>query len=201
MQRGGGGALNWILKVLTWNILKDGAQRVDGKNSVTCLVAMFTFRVMDFRISEVANFWIFYWWQQNISHSFGNIFKYTWKILSYRSYSQALDCSWDIVCRNTENKCWVFNETLTNGLFSLQYYVIFSFKYRQQNVDLNPSKKSLVFVKIRNRKLHLYVQLSYTWNLYLRKSTHLRKDAACLHFCLKESSENMISPWNRNIRN
>ena len=60
---GGWGALNWILKVLTWNILKDGAQRVDGKNSVTCLVAMFTFRVMDFRISEVANFWIFYWWQ------------------------------------------------------------------------------------------------------------------------------------------
>ena len=100
------GTLNWILKVLTWNILKDGAQRVDGKNSVTCLVAMFTFRVMDFRISEIANFWIFYWWQQNISHSFGNIFKYTWKILSYRSYSQALDCSWDVVCRNTENKCW-----------------------------------------------------------------------------------------------
>ena len=89
---------------------------------------------------------------------------------------------------------------MTNGLFSLQYYVIFSFKYRQQNVDLNPSKKSLVFVKIRNRKLHLYVQISYTWNLYLRKSTHLRKDAASLHFCLKESSENMIFPWNRNIR-
>ena len=73
---------------------------------------------------------------------------------------------------------------------------IFSLKYRQRKVDLNTSKKSLVFVTIR----HLYVQLSYTKISYLRKNTHLRKDAAFLHFCLKESSENMIFPWNGNIQ-
>ena len=73
---------------------------------------------------------------------------------------------------------------------------IFSLKYRQRQVDLNSRKKSLVFVTTR----HLYVQLSYTKNSYLRKNTHLRKDAAFLHFRLKESSENMIFPWNRNIR-
>ena len=65
---------------------------------------------------------------------------------------------------------------------------IFLLKYRQRKVDLNTSKKSLVFVTIR----HLYVQLSYTKISYLRKNTHLRKDAAFLHFRLKESSENKI---------
>ena len=74
--------------------------------------------------------------------------------------------------------------------------LIFLLKYSQQKVDLNTSKKSLVFVTIR----HLYVQLSYTKISYLRKNTHLRKDAAFLHFRLKESSENMIFPWNWNIR-
>ena len=49
-------------------------------------------------------------------------------------------------------------------------------------------------------KFYLYVQLSYTKISYLRKNTHLRKDAAFLHFRLKESSENMIFPWNGNIR-
>ena len=73
---------------------------------------------------------------------------------------------------------------------------IFLLKYRQRKVDLNTSKKSLVFVTMR----HLYVQLSYTKISYLRKNTHLRKDAAFLHFRLKESSENMIFPWNGNIR-
>ena len=53
----------------------------------------------------------------------------------------------------------------TNGLFSLQYDVenfIFSLKYRQRKVGLNTSEKSLVFVTIRHRKFHLYVQLPYT---------------------------------------
>ena len=76
---------------------------------------------------------------------------------------------------------------------------IFSLKYRQRKVDLNANEKSLVFVKIRHRKFHLYVQLSYTQVSYLRKNTHLRKDAALSHFRLKESSENMIFPWNGNI--
>ena len=73
---------------------------------------------------------------------------------------------------------------------------IFLLKYRQQKVDLNTSKKSLVFVTIR----HLYVQLSYTKISYLRKNTHLRKDAAFLHFRLKERWENMIFLWNANIQ-
>ena len=77
---------------------------------------------------------------------------------------------------------------------------IFSLKYRQQKVDLNASKKSFVFVTIRLRKFHLYVQLSYAKISYLRKNTHLRKDVAFLHFRLKESSENMIFPRNGNIR-
>ena len=69
-----------------------------------------------------------------------------------------------------------------------------------RKVYLNASEKLLVFVTIPHRKFHLYVQLSYTKISYLRKNTHLRKDAAFLHFRLKESSENMIFPWNRNIR-
>ena len=64
---------------------------------------------------------------------------------------------------------------------------IFSLKYCQLKVDLNIKKKSLVFVTIR----HLHTKISY-----LRKNTHLRKDAALLHFRLKKSSENMIFPWN-----
>ena len=72
---------------------------------------------------------------------------------------------------------------------------IFSVKYRRQRVDLNTSKKLLGFVTIRHRKLHLYVEVSYTKILYLCKNTHLLKDAAFLHFHLKESSENMIFLW------
>ena len=97
----------------------------------------------------------------------------------------------------------IFNEKLTNGLFQLQYDVadfIFSLKYRQRKVDLNAGEKSLVFVTKRHRKFHLYAQLSYTKISYLRKNTHLRKDAAFLHFRLKESSENMIFPGNGNLR-
>ena len=54
---------------------------------------------------------------------------------------------------------------LTNGLFSLQYDVanfFFLLKYRQRKVDLNTSEKPLVFITIRHKKFHLYVQLSYT---------------------------------------
>ena len=78
--------------------------------------------------------------------------------------------------------------------------LIFSLIYCQQKVDLNTSKKSLVFVAIRYRKFHLYVQLSCTKISYLRTNTHLRKNAAFLHFRLKESSENMIVLWNANMR-
>ena len=71
---------------------------------------------------------------------------------------------------------------------------IFSFKYRQQKVDLNASEKSLIFVTIRHRKCHLYVQLSRTKTSYLRKNTQLQKDITFLHFRLRESLENMIFP-------
>ena len=73
-------------------------------------------------------------------------------------------------------------------------------KYCQRKVYLNACKKSLVFVTTRHRKYNLYVQLSFTKISYLRKSTHLRKDAAFWHFHSKKSSENMIFPWNGNIR-
>ena len=77
----------------------------------------------------------------------------------------------------------------------------FWLKYRQRKVDLNVNEKSLVFVTIRHRKFHLYVQLLYTKMSCLSKNTHLQRDAAFLHFCLKESSENMIFPWNGKIWN
>ena len=78
--------------------------------------------------------------------------------------------------------------------------LIFSLKYGQRKVDLNTSEKSLLFVTMRHRKFRLYFQLSYTKVSYLRKNTHLWKDAAFLHFRLKKSSENMIFPWNGNIQ-
>ena len=59
---------------------------------------------------------------------------------------------------------------------------ILSVKYRQRKGDLNANKKSLVFVTIRHRKFHFYVQLLYTKISDLRKNTHLQKDAAFLHF-------------------
>ena len=61
----------------------------------------------------------------------------------------------------------------------------FLLKYCQQKVDLYTSKKLLVFVT----KFHRYVQLSYTKISCLRKNTHLRKDAAFLHFRLKQAQK------------
>ena len=83
--------------------------------------------------------------------------------------------------------------------FAFAVNFIFSLKYRQWKVDLNSSEKSPVFVTIRHRKFHLYVQLSHTKISFLRRNKHLREDAAFLHFRLKESSEN-IFPWNGNTQ-
>ena len=58
----------------------------------------------------------------------------------------------------------------------------FRVKYRQGTVDRTLANN------------HLYVKLSYRKQLYLRKNTYLQKDAAFLHFRLKESSENVIFP-------
>ena len=41
------------------NIPMDRAQRVDEKNGVICLVIMFTPRVMLFKMSNIANFFVF----------------------------------------------------------------------------------------------------------------------------------------------
>ena len=89
----------------------------------------------------------------------------------------------------------IFSKKLTNRCNTTENFIC-SLKYGQRKVDLNTSKKSLAFVTIWH--FHLYVQLSYAKISYLRKNTHLRKDAAFLHFCLKESLEN-IFPWNGNI--
>ena len=65
---------NWISKVLKcekWNISTDKAQRADEKNGVICLAVMFTPRVMVIRMSKIAHFCVFCWWQQKISTSFG----------------------------------------------------------------------------------------------------------------------------------
>ena len=75
--------------------------------------------------------------------------------------------------------------------------LIFSLIYRQRKVDLNQQKNACFRY---NTTFHLYVQLSYTKISYSRKNTYLPKDAAFLHFHLKERSENMTFPWNGNIR-
>ena len=75
------------------------------------------------------------------------------------------------------------------------FYITWKASEQFRRRDLKPMA-FLVFVTIRNRKFHLYVQLLYKKISYLCKNTHLRKDAAFLHFRFKESSENMTFPWN-----
>ena len=89
----------------------------------------------------------------------------------------------------------ILNKSLTNCLFSLQCNVanfVFSFEYRQQKVDFNTSQKLLVLVSRQHRKFHFYVNLSYTKS-YLRKNTHLQKNAAFISLRLKEISKIYIS--------
>ena len=50
------------LKMETWIILMNRAERVDEKNSVICLV-MFTHRVMVIKMSEMTHFCLFCWLQ------------------------------------------------------------------------------------------------------------------------------------------
>ena len=70
-------------------------------------------------------------------------------------------------------------------------------KLNRAVLGLNIVKEQLTETLANN---HLYVKLSYRKQLYLRKNTYLQKDAAFLHFRLKESSENVIFPWNVRIR-
>ena len=69
------------LEMQKLNISIDIVQRVNGKNGVICLVIMFDPSVTITKMSQMAHFCIFYWWQQNISHSLCKIFKCTWTIL------------------------------------------------------------------------------------------------------------------------
>ena len=67
---------------------------------------------------------------------------------------ETLDSSISFPARYYRKNIIIFNEKLTNCLFSLQYDVanfIFSFKYRQQEVDQNVSEKLLIFVTIRQK--------------------------------------------------
>ena len=119
------------------------------------------------------------------------------QLLPSRRKQEILDPSFMFPTKYQRKNINIFNKILSNGLFQVQYDVatlIFLLKYRQQKVDLYASEKSLVFVTKRHRKFHLYAQLSYAKISYLRQNTHLRKDAAFLHFRLKESSENVIFP-------
>ena len=75
----------------------------------------------------------------------------------------------------------------------------FWFKYCQGKVDLNTSKKFLVFVTIRQKISYLRLAIVYE-NLMLTQNYAFAQRCCFLHFRLKEISENMIFPWNGNIR-
>ena len=88
-----------------------------------------------------------------------------------REKKEILDSSITFAAGYYQKNINIFNEKLTNRLFWLQYDVenfIFWLKYRQRKFDLKISKKLFVFVTIRHRQVHLYVQLSYTDISYLR---------------------------------
>ena len=63
-----------------WNIPMDRDQNVDDKNGVVRLI-MFSAGVMVIKMSKMAHFCIFCWWQQKISHSLDKIFTCIKKIL------------------------------------------------------------------------------------------------------------------------
>ena len=76
---------------------------------------------------------------------------------------------------------------------------IFSLKYCQRKVNLNTSKKSLVFVTLRQNISSLRQAIIYEKFIFTRKYALVER-CYFLNFRLKESSENMIYPWNGNTR-
>ena len=76
-----------------------------------------------------------------------------------------------VSCRIISEKRNIFNEKLTNCLFSQQYNVkhfLFLFKYHQQKVELNTSKKLFVFVSKWQKSSSLrttivYKNFVFTW--------------------------------------
>ena len=78
--------------------------------------------------------------------------------ITMKEKKEVVDSSISFPARYYWKNIVIFNEKLTNCLFSLQYDVanfIFSFKYRQQKVDQNVSEKLLIFVTIRQKILSL----------------------------------------------
>ena len=77
---------------------------------------------------------------------------------------------------------------------------IFSLKYRQRKVDLNTSEKSLVFVTIRHRKFHPYVQLSHKKISNLRKNKHFGEIYCFLTFSFEGKFRKYISVKGKHIK-
>ena len=97
---------NWtyIFETQNWNILTDRAQTGDEKNGVIRLV-MFTPRFMVIKMQKWLILCTFCWIQQNISLSFGKIFKCIWKVLFcfFRKYYG--------LCTSELNKISMFKNT------------------------------------------------------------------------------------------
>ena len=104
--------------MLKWNISTDRAQRVDEKTRVIWLVIMFSPRVMVIKMSKMANFRIFSWWQQKINHDLSEIIKSIWKRLRLFWKTQWIFGSWTTIdtvstLKNTGFRfrffCWLSN--------------------------------------------------------------------------------------------
>ena len=112
---------------------------------------------------------------------------------------ETLDSSISFPARYYRKNIIIFNEKLTNCLFSLQCDVanfIFSFKYRQQKVDQNVSEKLLIFVTIRQKISSLnFSYLTRKFQIYA-----FVERCCFLTFSFKGKFKNMIFPWNGNIR-
>ena len=93
---------------------------------------------------------------------------------------EMLDSSITFPARYYSKYINIFTEKLTNRSLLLQYEVenfIFSLTYGQPKFYQNTSEKLLIFITIRHRKFHLFVQLFYTKILYLCENRHMRKYA------------------------
>ena len=64
------------------------------KNGVTCVFIIFSPWIVVIKMSKMAHFCIFCWWQPKINHSLGKIFKCIWKIFlsPFRKCYRFLGC-------------------------------------------------------------------------------------------------------------
>ena len=119
--------------------------------------------------------------------------------ITMKEKKEVLDSSISFPARYYWKNIVIFNEKLTNCLFSLQYDVanlIFSFKYRQQEVDQNVNEKLLIFVTIRQKISSLnFSYLTRKFQIYA-----FAERCCFLTFSFKGKFKNIIFPWNGNIR-